>query len=431
MTVTMASTDDMKMFGEMFWADARVRADALDAADPLASMRALFHLPEDVIYLDGNSLGPAPKAVFNEVESATRHEWADGLIRSWNTEGWFDLPQVYGDRIAPLIGADPGEVVVCDTVSVNIAKVLHGALSLRPGRSVIVAESTGFHTDRYIAEGVVATRPGVRLALEGHDGARIEDLIDDDTAVVLINHVDYRTGAIRDMDKLTAATHDKGALAIWDLCHSAGALPVDLNGAAADMAVGCTYKFLNGGPGAPAFVFCADRHLSGVSQPLSGWWGHADPFAFEPGYRAAPGIRKFLCGTQPILSFRALKPALDIFDGVDMGQVRAKSMALTSLFVELAEASCAPFGVALASPREAASRASQVALRSPDAYPVMQALIAEGVIGDFRAPDILRFGFTPLYTRYADACQAARTLHSIMATGRWREARFGARHKVT
>jgi kynureninase len=423
----MTRTDDL----EIFWAEAGRRADTLDATDPLAPARALFHMPEDVIYLDGNSLGPAPKAVFDEVDSATRREWADGLIRSWNTEGWFDLPQLYGDRIAPLIGAGPGEVVVCDTVSVNIAKVLHGALGLRPGRSVIVAESAGFHTDRYIAEGVAATRPGVRLALEGRDGARIEDLIDDDTAAVLVNHVDYRTGAIRDMDRLTAAAQARGALAIWDLCHSAGALPVDLNRAGADLAVGCTYKFLNGGPGAPAFVFCAGRHLAEVSQPLSGWWGHADPFAFETGYRAAPGIRKFLCGTQPILSFRALKPALDIFDGIDMGQVRAKSMALTSMFIDLVESACAPFDFNLASPREATRRASQVALRSPDAYPVMQALIAEGVIGDFRAPDILRFGFTPLYTRYADACQAAKTLHCIMATGRWREDRFQTRQAVT
>jgi len=423
----MTDTDDM----EMFWAEAGRRADALDATDPLAPMRALFHLPGDVIYLDGNSLGPAPKAVFDEVDSATRQEWADGLIRSWNAEGWFDLPQVYGDRIARLIGADPGEVVVCDTVSVNIAKVLHGALGLRPGRSVIVAESAGFHTDRYIAEGVAATRPGVRLALEGRDGARIEDLIDDDTAAVLVNHVDYRTGAIRDLDQLTAATHASGALAIWDLCHSAGALPVDLNRAGADLAVGCTYKYLNGGPGAPAFVFCAERHLAEVSQPLSGWWGHADPFAFETGYRAAPGIRKFLCGTQPILSFRALKSALDIFDGVDMDQVRAKSVALTSLFIELVETACAPFGITLASPRDAAHRASQVAFSSPGAYPVMQALIGTGVIGDYRAPDILRFGFAPLYTRYTDACDAARVLHRILDTGQWREPRFHSRQTVT
>jgi kynureninase len=285
-----------------FWAEARARAAGLDAADPLAAMRDLFHLPVGLIYLDGNSLGPAPKAAFAEVEAATRQEWAEGLIRSWNTQDWFDLPALYGDRLA------------CDTVSVNIAKVLHAALNLRPGRSVIAAEGAGFHTDRYIAEGVGASRTGVKLKLEGRDAPRIEDLIGDDTAAVLVNHVDYRTGAIRDMAALTRAAHARGALVIWDLCHSAGAMPVDLNGAGADMAIGCTYKYLNGGPGAPAFVFCARRHLPEVSQPLSGWWGHADPFAFETGFRADPGIRKFLCGTQPILSFRALKPALDIFE---------------------------------------------------------------------------------------------------------------------
>jgi kynureninase len=423
----MTGTDDMGAF----WAEARARAAALDAADPLAEMRALFHLPEGLIYLDGNSLGPAPKAAPAEVEAATSREWAEGLIRSWNTEGWFDLPVIYGDRLAPLIGAGPGEVVVCDSVSVNIAKALHAALNLRPDRSVIVAEGAGFHTDRYIAEGVVATRPGIRLALEGRDAPRIEDLIGTDTAAVLVNHVDYRTGAIRDMGHLTAAAHDAGALVIWDLCHSVGAMPVGLNRAAADMAVGCTYKYLNGGPGAPAFIFCASRHLSGISQPLSGWWGHAAPFAFEPGYRAAPGIAKFLCGTQPILSLRALKPALDVFDGLDMDQLRAKSMALTSLFIELVEATCGPLGITLASPREAGLRGSQVALSFADAYPVMQALIADDVIGDFRAPDILRFGFAPLYIGFTETCRAAETLHWIMAEARWRDPRFQARHTVT
>ncbi len=427
MTDPMTGMDDI----DGFWAEARHRAAALDAADPLAPMRGLFHLPEGLIYLDGNSLGPAPKAAPAEVEAATSREWAEGLIRSWNTERWFDLPVNYGDRLAPLIGADPGEVVVCDTVSVNIAKALHAALNLRPGRSVIVTEGAGFHTDRYIAEGVAATRPGIRLALEGRDAPRIEDLIGADTAVVLVNHVDYRTGAIRDMGSLTAAAHNAGALVIWDLCHSVGAMPVKLNAAGADLAVGCTYKYLNGGPGAPAFLFCAGRHLAEISQPLSGWWGHAAPFAFEPGYRAAPGIHKFLCGTQPILSLRALKPALDIFDGLDMDQVRAKSMALTSFFIELAEATCAPLGITLANPREAGLRASHVALGFGHAYPVMQALIAADVIGDFRAPDILRFGFAPLYISFTETCRAAETLHRIMATERWRDPRFQARHTVT
>ncbi len=414
-----------------FWADARTRAAALDAADPLAAMRGLFHLPEGLIYLDGNSLGPAPKAAIAEVAAAARDEWAEGLIGSWNAQDWFDLPQIYGDRLAPLIGAGPGEVVVCDTVSINVAKALHAALNLRPDRSEIVAEGTGFHTDRYIAEGVAAIRPGVTLKLEGRDAGRIEDLITDETAVVLVNHVDYRTGAIRDMAALTRAAHARGALVIWDLCHSAGAMPVELGGAGGDLAVGCTYKYLNGGPGAPGFVFCAQRHLPRVTQPLSGWWGHAEPFAFDLAYRPDPGIRKFLCGTQPILSFRALSPALDIFERLDMAQVRAKSIALTSLFIDLVEAACAQYGITLASPRDPARRGSQVAFGCADGYPVMQALIAENVVGDFRPPDILRFGFAPLYIGYVETCRAAETLHRILAEERWREDRYQARHKVT
>ena len=414
-----------------FWSRAHDRATAFDAADPLAPMRDLFHLPEGLIYLDGNSLGPAPKAAFAELKAATRGEWAEGLIRSWNAQDWFDLPQIYGDRLAPLIGAAPGEVVVCDTVSVNVAKALHAALNLRPGRSLIAAEGAGFHTDRYIAEGVAAARPGTRLLLEGRDADRIEDLIGPETAAVLVNHVDYRTGALRDMPALTRAAHKAGALAIWDLCHSAGAMPVELNGASADLAVGCTYKYLNGGPGAPAFVFCASRHLAEVTQPLTGWWGHAAPFAFETDYRPAPGIAKFLCGTQPILSLRALKPALDIFAGVDMAQLRAKSMALTSLFIDLADQTCGPHGVTVASPGNAEARGSQVALRFADAYPVMQALIAEDVIGDFRPPNILRFGFAPLYISFTDTCRAAETLHRILAQASWRDDRFQSRNKVT
>ena len=416
---------------DSFWADARDRAAALDAADPLAPMHALFHLPDDIIYLDGNSLGPAPKAVFTEIEAATRREWAEGLIRSWNAENWFELPTIYGDRLAPLIGAAAGEVVVCDTVSVNIAKVLHAALNLRPGRSVIAAEGAGFHTDRYIAEGVIASRPGTRLLLEGRDAERIEDLIGPDTAAVLVNHVDYRTGALRDMAALTRRAHETGAVAIWDLCHSAGAMPVELNRAGADLAVGCTYKYLNGGPGAPAFVFCAARHLDGVTQPLSGWWGHAEPFAFEQGFRPADGIARFLCGTQPILSFRALAPALEIFEQADLGKIREKSTALTGYFIDLVESACGSLGVALASPREPARRGSQIALRHASAYPVMQALIASGVIGDFRAPDILRFGFAPLYIRFADARAAAEALHRILAGETWREDRFQTRARVT
>jgi len=415
---------------ETFWAKARARAEAADAADPLAALRDRFHLPQGLIYLDGNSLGPAPKAALEAIECTARQEWAEGLIRSWNTEGWFDLPLALGDRLAPLIGAGQGEVAVCDTVSVNIYKTLSAALALRPGRRVVIAEGAGFHTDRYVAEGLAAARPGTLLKLEGRDGS-LADLIGPETAVVLANHVDYRTGAIRDMEAITAKAHAAGALVVWDLCHSAGILPVQLNDSGADMAVGCTYKYLNGGPGAPGFLFCAARHLDAVAQPLSGWWGHAAPFAFEEGYRPAPGIARFLCGTQPILSLRPVVAALDVFEGLDLAALHAKAQALTGLFSELVEESCAGFGVGLASPRDPAARGGQVTLTHPQGYAIVQALIAEGVIGDFRAPDILRFGFAPLYIRFAEVAEAARRLHAILAGERWRAPEFQARQKVT
>lgn len=407
------------------------RVDALDASDPLRHMRERFILPEGVIYLDGNSLGAASKAAFAELEAAARQEWAQGLIRSWNGAGWFELTQQLGDRIGRLIGADAGETVVTDTTSTNIYKALHAALSLRPGRSVIVAESGSFPTDLYMAEGVAATRPGTQIRLEGVDAPTIEELIDDSVAVVLVNHVNYRSGELRDMVALTRKVHEAGAVVVWDLCHSAGALPVDLNGADADLAVGCTYKYLNGGPGAPAFIFAAARHHRNLRQPLSGWWGHAKPFAFERSYEADPGIRRFLCGTQPILSLRALKGALSIWDDVDMGLLRQKSVALGDLFIELVEENCGRFGVELASPRDGAQRGSQVSFAHEHSYAIMQALIERGVIGDFRAPDVMRFGFAPLYIGYRDIWNAVDTLRDILETGTWREARFSIRAAVT
>lgn len=407
------------------------RVDALDASDPLRHMRERFILPEGVIYLDGNSLGAASKAAFAELEAAARQEWAQGLIRSWNSAGWFELTQQLGDRIGRLIGADAGETVVTDTTSTNIYKALHAALSLRPGRSVIVAEAGSFPTDLYMAEGVATTRPGTQIRLEGVDAPTIEELIDDSVAVVLVNHVNYRSGELRDMVALTRKVHEAGAVIVWDLCHSAGALPVDLNGADADLAVGCTYKYLNGGPGAPAFIFAAARHHRNLRQPLSGWWGHAKPFAFERSYEADPGIRRFLCGTQPILSLRALKGALSIWDDVDMGLLREKSVALGDLFIELVEANCGRFGVELASPRDGALRGSQVSFAHEHSYAIMQALIERGVIGDFRAPDVMRFGFAPLYIGYRDIWNAVDTLRDILETGTWREARFSVRAAVT
>ena len=405
--------------------------EAMDAADGLRAMRERFIVPEGLVYLDGNSLGVASKAAFTELRAAAAEEWGRDLIRSWNTAGWFDMPLTLGDRVGRLVGAAAGQTAVCDTTSINIYKALHAAMALRPDRKVIVAEAGSFPTDIYMAEGVVSTRPGASLRLEGVDAPEIEDLIDGDVAVILVNHVNYKSGELRDMAALTQKAHEHDALVIWDLCHTAGALPVDLDGAKADFAVGCTYKYLNGGPGAPAFVYAAARHHGAISQPLSGWWGHARPFAFEKHYAAGEGIRRFLCGTQPILSLRALKGALGIWDEVDMAALREKSLGLTDLFIALVEEKCAAYGLELESPREREKRGSQVSFRHPHAYEIMQALIARGVIGDFRAPSTMRFGFTPLYLRYADVWRAVEILEEILRTGAWQDARFAVRSAVT
>lgn len=409
----------------------RADALALDARDPLAAKRAEFVLTPGLINLDGNSLGPPPKAAIAALRTAAEQEWAEGLIRSWNSAGWFDLPLTLGNRVGQLIGAKQGETVVVDSTSANVFKALNAALSLRPGRSVIVAEGGGFPTDIYMAQGVLSVRPGVELRLQGRDGDTLEELIDDKVAAVLINQVDYRTGVLRDMAALTRRVQAAGAVVVWDLCHSAGALKVDLNGANADMAVGCTYKYLNGGPGAPAFVMVAERHHGKYTQPLSGWWGHAKPFAFERDFAPGEGMRPMLCGTQPILSARALAGALDVWDGVDLDQVRAKSLALSDLFIALVERDCARYGVTLAAPREHALRGSQVSFRHPQGFPVMQALTARGVIGDFRAPDYMRFGFAPLYLSFAEIYDAAAYLKDILANETWRDPKYSVRGTVT
>ncbi len=405
--------------------------EAMDAADPLRSMRDRFILPEGVIYLDGNSLGAASHAVFDALRTAATEEWAEDLIRAWNTTGWFDMPTKLGDQLGRLIGAAAGQTVVCDTTSINIYKVLHAALDMRPNRSVIVAEGDSFPTDLYMAEGVASTRPGAMLRLEGVDAPTIEELIDERVAVILVNHVNYKSGELRDMVALTAKAHKAGALIVWDLCHTAGALPVELDQANADFAVGCTYKYLNGGPGAPDFIYAAKRHLAEVRQPLIGWWGHARPFAFEQGYVAGTGIRRFLCGTQPILSMRALKGALDIWDDVDMAALRKKSIALTDLFIQLVEAKCGAFGLTLEGTRDGTRRGSQVSFLHDHGYQLMRALIDRGVIGDFRAPSTIRFGFTPLYVSYKDVWRAVEVLEDILRTGAWKDQRFAVKEAVT
>lgn len=410
----------------------RSTAEALDSQDTLARKRDEFFIEEGTIYLDGNSLGPAPKSVFDSIDRTMREEWAKGLIRSHNTAGWFMLTDTLGNRIAQLLGAGEGEIVVCDTTSLNIYKTLHAALSMQPGRRKIVAEGTSFPTNLYMAEGVQSTLEGATLALEGRDGDRIEDMIDADTAVVMLNHVDYRSGVIRDVKALTELAHARGALVMVDMCHSAGVIPVDLHDLNVDFAVGCTYKYLNGGPGSPAYAYAAKRHHGKFTQPLSGWHGHAAPFKFEQSYRQGEGARALLCGTQHTLSMRALQSGLAVFDDVEITDLYAKGRALSDLFVQLVESFAGDFGIGFYSPKDGALRNGQVSLtHGKGGYAIVQALIARGVIGDFRQPNVMRFGFTPLYLRFADVWDAASHLYEVMKTEEWKEDRFNVVNTVT
>ncbi len=396
------------------------RADcyALDLEDPLRDMRAEFSLPSGVTYLLGNSLGALPKRTAAKVAHTVETEWGRDLGASWNTAGWWDLPQTTGDRLARLIGAGPGEVLAGDSTSTNIFKVMAAALPLRPGRRVIVSDLENFPTDRYVVEGVARALGSYEI----RDIGSLDEALGDDVAAVLLSHVDYRTGALRDMDAVTARVHAAGALMIWDLCHSAGAVPVDLRAADADFAVGCTYKYLNGGPGAPAYLYVAERHQDAAYNVVSGWHGHADPFAFEPNYRPADGVRRFAAGSPPVLSYSALNASLDIWQTVDMAQIRAKSVALTTLFIDLVDELCPD--LTLVTPRDPAERGSQVSYRNRDGYPVMRALAERGVVGDYRKPDIMRFGFAPLYLRYVDVYDAATVLAEVLGKELWREERY-------
>lgn len=408
---------------------SRASLVAQDAADPLAGFRERFAVPDGVIYLDGNSLGCLPQATPARLAEVVRDEWGRDLIRSWNEHAWIDLPKRVGDKIGRLIGAAPGQVVAADSTSVNLFKLLAAALALRPGRRVILSDVSNFPTDLYVAQGLIEL-------LGGHHELRlapfeaVAEALDDDVAVVMLTEVDYRSGAVHDMAAITAAAHRVGALALWDLAHSAGVLPGRLDACGADLAVGCGYKYLNGGPGAPAFLYVAERHQAAARQPLTGWMGHASPFAFDLDYRPAEGIRRQLCGTPVILALAALEVGVDLALAADMAAVRAKSMALTEAFRTAVEALC-PGVFALASPREPERRGSQICLRHPEGYAIVQALIARGVIGDFRAPDILRFGMAPLYLRHVEMWDAAAALAAVMREEAWREPRFRLRAKVT
>jgi kynureninase len=405
----------------------RAECEALDAADPLAGWRERFALPEGVIYLDGNSLGPLPAATEALLQDVVRRQWGKDLITSWNRHGWVDLPRTVGAKIARLIGAEPQEVIVADSISVNLFKLISAALRLRPGRRVVLSERGNFPTDLYVAQGLSDERIELRLVEPGE----MESSLDGDTALLMLSHVDYRTGRIHDMARLTAAAQAAGALALWDLAHSAGALPVELNACGVDLAVGCGYKYLNGGPGAPAFLFVAECWHEEIRQPVTGWFGHAEPFAFRTEYEPAPGIRRFLAGTPPILSLKALEAGVDLLLEVDPGKLRAKSTQLTELFIRLVLERCAGHALKLASPREAAHRGSQVALRHTEGHAIVQASIARGVIGDFRSPDLLRFGFGPLYVRFVDVFDAVEILHEILADRGWDRPELKRRAAVT
>jgi kynureninase len=408
----------------------REDAQALDLADPLARFRDAFDLPSGVIYLDGNSLGPPPLSAHERLERVSRREWGEGLIRSWNSAAWIEAPARVGGKIARLIGAKAHEVIVGDSTTVNIFKLAAGALSLRPGRKVLLSETGSFPTDLYALQGLEALL-GDRVQVKAVGPQDVVAAIDEDTAAVLLTHVHFKSAQRWDLAGVTAAAHAKGALAIWDLCHSAGAVAVDLNGVEADLAVGCGYKYLNGGPGAPSFLFVAERHQAAIRSPLWGWMGHAQPFAFEDGYRPAPDIRAQIAGTPPVLGLAALEAGVDLQLEADPGLVEAKGLALAELFIAETEARAADPALTLASPRDPAQRGLHVSFAHPEGYAIVQALIARGVIGDFRAPDIARFGFSPLFLSHVEVWEAAQALADVLATRAWDRPEFRARAAVT
>lgn len=401
-----------------------------DDADPLAGLRSAFALPDDLIYLGGHSLGPPPRDAADRLDRTARREWGQDLIRSWTAHDWIGLPLTAGDKIAPMIGAEPGEVAVADSTSINLFKLLAAALRLNPERRVVLTEAENFPTDLYIAQGLIELGGG-RHELRYAEADAIVDAIDDEVAVVMLTQVDYKTGRMHDLAALTRAAQAAGALMLWDLSHSAGVIPVDLGAAGADFAIGCGYKYLNGGPGAPAFLFAARRLHERFRQPLSGWMGHAAPFDFRREYRPAPGILRALCGTPPVLSIAALDSALDVVLRAGVGRLRRKSLALTGTFMTLIEQECPGFGFEIVTPREDDRRGSQVSLRHDNGYEIMQALIARGVVGDFRTPDILRFGFAPLYLRFADVWDAAAALRDVMERRAWDRDEYRRRAAVT
>jgi kynureninase len=404
-------------------------AQALDAADPLRGFRDRFFLPEGVIYLDGNSLGVLPKATAARQQEVVEREWGNSLIRSWNDHGWIDAPQRVGAEIAQLIGAKPHEVIVADSVTVNLFKLITAAATLSPDRPVLLSEAGNFHTDLHVASGAVEVVPGMRLEIVSRHA--VEEAIGPETNLLLLTHVHYKSGARFDMAGITARAREAGALTLWDLSHSAGAVPLHLNGDGAELAVGCGYKYLNGGPGAPAFLYVAEHLQERLVSPLRGWMGHAAPFAFTDDYVPAPGINRFLAGTPPMLSLSALESGVQSFAGADMDAIWAKSVSMFDFFAELVAQRCSGHALECISPPDPERRGSHISYRHPHAFELCQALIDAGVIGDFRAPDVIRFGITPLYLGYADIWMAVDHLARILESGSWRDPRFAVRGKVT
>jgi len=402
----------------------------LDRQDPLAAFRDEFFLPEGITYFNGNSLGAMPLKAAQRSREVVEQEWAVGLIGSMNKAGWFELPVTLGRKIAPLVGAKPQEVVVTDSTGIDLYKVLSAALQAQPGRRIVVMEGSNFPTDNYMVQGLLA-QLGDGYAIRFAEADELMTAIDEDVAAICLTHVHYKTGNILDMAALTRRAHAVGAMAVWDLCHSAGAMPVDLNGCDVDFAVACTYKYLNGGPGSPAMLFAAARHHGSYLQPLSGWFGHVAPFDFEQDYRPAGDIRQMLSGTQPTVSLALAEIGIDIMLRADMQAIRNKSMRMTELFIKLLEQNCGGHDIRLVGPATAAQRGSQVSFHHPDAYPIVRALHARGVICDYRAPGNMRFGFAPLYNSYSDLWNAVAILRDILDTGIWKEAQYRERTTVT
>ena len=402
-------------------------AQRLDASDALAFARNRFLLPEGVIYLDGNSLGALPAAAPGALAEAAARQWGEDLIASWNKHGWIDWPTRIAEKLAPIVGAKPSELLIADSTSVSLFKLLAAAARARPGRQTILTQRRNFPTDLYVAGGLADM---LGLTVSAVEPDEIVSSVNSDTAVVTLTHVDYRSAAIHDMRAINEAAHAASALTVWDLSHSAGAIEIDLNGSDCDLAVGCGYKYLNGGPGAPAFIYVAERLQNELQNPLQGWMGHAEPFAFVDDYRPVTGISRFQTGTPPILGLAALEAGLDTFEGISMHDIAAKSRSLSQLFVDEVETRCGA-QVRLESPRDANARGSHAVFAHPEGYAVMQALIARGVIGDFRAPDLMRFGFAPLYNSHGDMVRAAQILADIIATREWDQPRFRTRAKVT